>query len=198
MKTTVIITSVLVGVGIVLLGGQSASAQVDTTGTKPKSSKKVTVKSGDTLTTIATANRTTYTRLFDANLQVKDPDVINPGQKLRVPSKTEKLKKRVIPGNAPVTQPTTYSGQARYSARASAPASPGGSTWDRIAACESGGNWSTNTGNGYYGGLQFSQATWEGAGGTKYAPRADLASRDQQIAVASKLSLSNWPTCGSR
>lgn len=56
--------------------------------------------------------------------------------------------------------------------------------WDAMAQKESGGNWSTNTGNGYFGGLQFDQATWEQFGGTKYAPRADLASREQQIAVA--------------
>lgn len=73
-----------------------------------------------------------------------------------------------------------------------------GSMWDRIAACESGGNWSINTGNGYYGGLQFTIQTWLGAGGGKYAPRADLATREQQIAIASKLALSNWPVCGSR
>ena len=75
----------------------------------------------------------------------------------------------------------------------SAPSAPsstaGGSTangamWDRIAKCESGGNWSINTGNGYYGGLQFDNQTWLGAGGGAYAPRADLASRTQQIAVA--------------
>ena len=67
--------------------------------------------------------------------------------------------------------------------------------WDCIAACESGGNWSINTGNGYYGGLQFSMATWEGAGGLAYAPRADLATRAEQIAVASTLDLGNWPHC---
>ena len=70
------------------------------------------------------------------------------------------------------------------------------STWDRVAQCESSGNWSINTGNGYYGGLQFSQATWAAAGGLKYASRADLASASEQIAVASTLSLSNWPVCG--
>jgi len=72
------------------------------------------------------------------------------------------------------------------------------SSWDRIAQCESGGNWSINTGNGYYGGLQFTQSTWVAAGGRRYAARADLASRDQQIAVASTLALSNWPVCGRR
>lgn len=70
-----------------------------------------------------------------------------------------------------------------------------GSGWDSIAQCESGGNWSTNTGNGYYGGLQFLQSTWEGAGGLAYAPRADLATREQQIEVASRLPRSSWPNC---
>jgi LysM repeat protein len=60
-------------------------------------------------------------------------------------------------------------------------------TWDAVAQCESGGNWHINTGNGYYGGLQFSQSSWAAAGGLQYAPRADLATKDQQIAVAEKL-----------
>ncbi|GAA2445545.1 transglycosylase family protein [Streptomyces mauvecolor] len=60
-------------------------------------------------------------------------------------------------------------------------------TWDAVAQCESGGNWSINTGNGYYGGLQFSQSSWAAAGGTQYAPRADLATKGQQIATAEKL-----------
>jgi hypothetical protein len=72
--------------------------------------------------------------------------------------------------------------------------------WDAIAKCESGGNWSINTGNGFYGGLQFTQSTWAGYGGTRYAPRADLASRQQQIAVAEKVlagqGIGAWPVCG--
>jgi uncharacterized protein YabE (DUF348 family) len=59
--------------------------------------------------------------------------------------------------------------------------------WDRIAECESGGNWHINTGNGYYGGLQFLTSTWLGAGGGDFAPRADLASREEQITVANRL-----------
>ncbi len=67
------------------------------------------------------------------------------------------------------------------------------STWDSVAQCESSGNWSINTGNGYYGGLQFSQSTWQAYGGTAYAPRADLASKEQQIAVAeSTLAGQGW------
>ncbi len=58
--------------------------------------------------------------------------------------------------------------------------------WDRIAQCESGGNWSINTGNGYYGGLQFATASWLGMGGGDFAPRADLASRAEQITVANR------------
>ncbi|MQS08691.1 transglycosylase family protein [Streptomyces alkaliphilus] len=72
-------------------------------------------------------------------------------------------------------------------------------TWDRVAQCESGGNWSINTGNGYYGGLQFSQSSWEAAGGAQYASRADLASKDQQIATAERLLAMQgpgaWPHC---
>ncbi|MFF5129861.1 transglycosylase family protein [Streptomyces syringium] len=60
-------------------------------------------------------------------------------------------------------------------------------TWDAVAKCESGGNWSINTGNGYYGGLQFSQSSWNAAGGQAYADRADHATKSQQIAVAEKL-----------
>lgn len=75
-----------------------------------------------------------------------------------------------------------------------------GGIWDRIAQCESTGNWSINTGNGYYGGLQFNQATWVSAGGLQYAPRADLATKAEQIAVAnnlrSKRGLQPWECAG--
>ncbi|MFF9909530.1 transglycosylase family protein [Streptomyces sp. NPDC013457] len=74
--------------------------------------------------------------------------------------------------------------------------------WEKVAACESSSNWRINTGNGYFGGLQFSQSTWERYGGTHYAPRADLASKDQQIAVAEKVLKGQgpeaWPTCSTR
>ena len=74
--------------------------------------------------------------------------------------------------------------------------------WDRVAACESGGNWHINTGNGYYGGLQFSSSTWRGYGGGTYASRADLASKSQQIAIAQRVLASQgpgaWPVCSVR
>ena len=76
------------------------------------------------------------------------------------------------------------------------------SVWDRVAACESSGNWHINTGNSFYGGVQFSQQTWVAYGGKKYAPRADLASRVQQIAVAQRVLASQgpgaWPVCSQR
>ncbi|MBB1242839.1 transglycosylase family protein [Streptomyces durbertensis] len=76
------------------------------------------------------------------------------------------------------------------------------SVWDKVAQCESNGNWSINTGNGFYGGLQFQQSSWAAAGGTQYAPRADLATKDQQIAAAEKLLAMQgpgaWPVCGAR
>ena len=74
------------------------------------------------------------------------------------------------------------------------------SEWDTVAQCESGGNWSINTGNGYYGGLQFSASTWAAYGGNAYASTANQASKSQQIAVAEKVLASQgkgaWPTCG--
>jgi len=85
----------------------------------------------------------------------------------------------------------------------SAPVSSGSSgvNWDGIANCESTNNWSINTGNGYYGGLQFDISTWNSAGGGEYASRADLASREEQIAVAENLyaerGLSPWACGGS-
>jgi uncharacterized protein YabE (DUF348 family) len=79
-----------------------------------------------------------------------------------------------------------------------------GSAWDRIASCESGGNWAINTGNGYYGGLQFDKQTWNAYGGSAYAALPSSATREQQISVAEKVkdarggSYSAWPVCGAK
>ncbi|MFE2430289.1 transglycosylase family protein [Streptomyces sp. NPDC059373] len=76
------------------------------------------------------------------------------------------------------------------------------STWDKVASCESTNNWSINTGNGFYGGLQFTQSTWAAFGGTQYAARADLATKAQQIAIAEKVLAVQgpqaWPVCGPK
>ena len=82
------------------------------------------------------------------------------------------------------------------------PAAAAASAWDRLAGCESGQNWSINTGNGYYGGLQFSDPTWDGNGGERFASRADLASKGEQIVIAARLlenrGWSPWPACSDR
>jgi hypothetical protein len=74
------------------------------------------------------------------------------------------------------------------------------STWDKVAQCESSGNWSINTGNGYYGGLQFSLSTWNAFGGADYAAYPNQASKNQQILIGEKVLASQgqnaWPTCG--
>ena len=72
--------------------------------------------------------------------------------------------------------------------------------WDQVAKCESGNNWAINTGNGYQGGLQFSPSTWNAYGGQQYAPTADQATREQQIAIAENVlagqGVGAWPVCG--
>ena len=73
------------------------------------------------------------------------------------------------------------------------------STWDKVAACESSGNWAINSGNGFYGGLQFTSSTWAAYGGHAYAAQANQATKAQQIAVAEKVLAAQgpgaWPVC---
>ena len=98
---------------------------------------------------------------------------------------------------SPVPSPASGGGSSSGSPAQNAPAHD----WSGVARCESGGNWSINTGNGYYGGLQFSPSTWAAFGGLAYASRADLATPAQQIAVAEKVltvqGVGAWPTCGA-
>jgi hypothetical protein len=110
---------------------------------------------------------------------------------------------------APVPTPASAPMEATlYSAAApAAPAAPrvtysGTSVWDDLAQCESGGNWAINTGNGYYGGLQFSYGTWHGYGGGEFAEYPHQATREEQIIVAERLhaarGYSPWPACRSK
>jgi len=77
-----------------------------------------------------------------------------------------------------------------------------GAEWDALSHCEAGGNWAVNSGNGFYGGVQFDQNTWERQGGLRYAPRADLATREEQIAIAevtrARQGWGAWPVCSGR
>ncbi|MBL1095597.1 transglycosylase family protein [Streptomyces coffeae] len=109
------------------------------------------------------------------------------------PSRVSPLRAALTAGSVGIVLPILGTGVA-----AAAPVD----TWDRVAKCESGGNWRINTGNGYYGGLQFTQHTWAAYGGTAYAPRADLATKGQQITVAEAVLSAQgpgaWPVCSVR
>ena len=170
-----------------------------------------TVRPGDTLSNIAHqeyGSRADWPALWWTNRHnISNPDAIVVGQKLRLstwhPHKAW-LQRAAAAAAGPVLVPSAPSSSQSPSslpvAASSYPATSGGVNWSAIAACESGGNWGTNTGNGYYGGLQFSEGTWLANGGGQYASRADLASREQQIAIANKLyaarGSSPWPVCG--
>jgi uncharacterized protein YabE (DUF348 family) len=103
----------------------------------------------------------------------------------------------------PVAEQVAVGTKARPSNTGAVP--PGASSglnWDALAKCEAGGNWAINTGNGYYGGLQYNQSTWLGNGGGAYAPLPHLATREQQIAIGEKTyaarGVKPWPHCGPR
>ena len=204
-------------VTVTAASGQKAEAH----STQAKKSKPhmVAIKSGDSLSKIAKRHNTTYPRLYFANPDIKHPDVIYVGDEVRVPDKDEKLKKRPLPGenlagptgnrqssanvsytkqkqNASVNY--QYSAPKSYSVPAPAPANVSGSVWDRMAQCESGGNWAINTGNGYYGGLQFTLSTWQAVGGSGYphqASKAEQIKRGQILQARS--GWGQWPACAS-
>ena len=177
--------------------------------------KKVVVKQGDTLSKIAKkAKLSSWRPVWDLNKKIKHPNLIYPGQKLLLPAKGEKVKHRPLPAlavtrvvssersAAPATRsvaPATSGSSRRSTATRSAAAPASGGVWDRLAQCESGGNWGINTGNGYSGGLQFAQGTWAANGGSGSAHNA---SRAEQIRVAERVRASQgwgaWPACSAK
>jgi len=180
------------------------------------------VQPGDTLSAIAArayGNAADWPAIWWANRrQLPDPDLITAGQRLELPGRPQvptllaraALATTAAPATgAPATpDPATTvpadpaAAPATPPARAASPVVAGGVNWSAIAACESGGNWSIDTGNGFYGGLQFTEQTWLGYGGGRYAPSASLATEAQQIAVAQKVlagqGIGAWPVCGAR
>jgi LysM repeat protein len=165
--------------------------------------KQHVVKQGDSLSKIAKkAKLASWRPIYDLNKKIEHPNLIYPGQKLLIPAKGEKLKHRPLPALAI----TRVISQERSAAPASASrstvtrsAATGGGVWDRLAQCESGGNWGINTGNGYSGGLQFAPGTWQANGGSGSAHNA---SRAEQIRVAERVKASQgwgaWPACSSK
>jgi LysM repeat protein len=173
---------------------------------KDQQRKTVAVKQGDNLSKLAKrAKLASWRPIWDLNKKIKHPNLIYPGQKLLIPAKGEKVKHRPLPALA-VTRvvsqersaaPASSSRRSTVTRSAAAPA--GGSVWDRLAQCESGGNWGISTGNGYSGGLQFSPGTWAANGGSGSAAGA---SRAEQIRVAERVRASQgwgaWPACSSK
>jgi hypothetical protein len=173
-----------------------------------------TIRPGDTLSQIAArayGSAADWPAVWWANRrQISDPDLITAGQRLTLPSSHQVplwLARAALaaaatrPGQATPTG-TTAAPAAPARAPSPTPASSGGVNWSAIAACESGGNWAASTGNGFYGGLQFTEQTWLGYGGGRYASSANLATPAQQIAVAQRVlagqGIGAWPTCGAR
>lgn len=164
-----------------------------------------TTRPGDTLSAIAArayGSAADWPAIWWANRrQVPDPDMITTGQRLALPSSHQ-----VPPWLARAALAATTAARptpaAPAQASSPAPASSGGANWSAIAACESGGNWAASTGNGFYGGLQFTEQTWLANGGGRYASSANLATPAQQIAVAQNVLASQgigaWPACGAR
>lgn len=152
---------------------------------------------GDTLMKIAAEKgldpETGWRHLYDANPVIADPDFIKPGQQLRVPAPGERVPPRPLPARAPQVAVGGPSSSVRQVS--------GGGVWDRLAQCESGGNWSSNVGT-FDGGLQFHPGTWRAYGGTQYAPSANQATRDQQIAIAERVLAGQgwraWPACSRK
>ncbi|WP_329539465.1 transglycosylase family protein [Streptomyces sp. NBC_01358] len=109
------------------------------------------------------------------------------------PSRINRVSLTVTAGGAGIALPLITAASAGAAS---------GDVWEKVAACESTSNWDINTGNGYFGGLQFTRSTWAAYGGTEYAPRADLATRDQQIAIAEKVLEGQgpgaWPVCSGK
>jgi LysM repeat protein len=178
-----------------------------------------TVHQGDTLSAIAArsyGNSADWPAVWWMNRhQVRNPNVLLVGQRLRLPAgghvtaAIARAARAAIPAPPPPSPaPTTSVSYSQPDLSSAAPvstpapaSSAGGANWNAIAACESGGNWSINTGNGFYGGLQFTQQTWLGNGGGQYASSANLASPSEQIAVAQRVLASQgigaWPVCGA-
>lgn len=155
-------------------------------------------QSGDWLSTIAPrpeVNMTTEELHAINRDRVPDPDMLPIGLELRT---------RGVPIDVPVVTPVVnMPDTAPAPTPTPAPAVSDGSDWDRLAQCESSGDWAINTGNGYYGGLQFDNATWNDYNGDEFAARADQASREEQITVATRVrddrgSYGSWPACARK
>lgn len=201
---TAILAVAVVTAGFVLAGDAKALSQTSTPSDTNNTNNEVKVAPGDSLSAIAGRHQTTYVRLFDANPEITDPNLIFPGQELRIPSASEQLPDRLKPAEetpAPAPSPAPAAAPATPPAPEPAPvvSAPASGVWEALAQCESGGNWAADTGNGFYGGLQFTLSSWHAAGGSGYP---NQASASEQIARASILrsrqGWAAWPACSAK
>jgi resuscitation-promoting factor RpfB len=142
-------------------------------------------------------NGTEVSRAMLSEVVTKEPvtAVVRVGTKAPAPSPS--------PSASPSSSGSSSSSSSAPPSSKPAPPISDEAVWDALAECESGGNWSINTGNGYYGGLQFSASTWKSVGGTQYAPLPHQATREQQIAAAIVLrdktgGYGSWPACSRK
>lgn len=197
MRLHAIIVGSLAAVAIVVAGSQTANAQTPET---QNITPIVKVQPGNTLSGIAKDHGTTYVRLYDANAHIVSPDQIYPGQDVRIPAADEQLVSRTAPvAVAPKATVAPAPKPATRSTAAPADSNISGGVWDRLAQCESGGRWNVNTGNGYYGGLQFSLSSWRAVGGSGLPSDA---SKSEQISRAEMLKARQgwgaWPACTTK
>lgn len=175
------------------------------------------VQPGDTLAEVAAAHSVgDWRRIFDANPHIADPNALAVGEELRIPAPGEDLERRPLPQAEPAPAPADASSQQQSTVsedptpqqqvgpsstgteapQQSQPSAAGGGVWERLAQCESGGNWSANTGNGFYGGLQFTPSSWRAVGGQGLPHQASKA---EQIARGQRLQAQQgwgaWPAC---
>jgi LysM repeat protein len=197
--------------GVILVSALALPAAASTAG-----GNAYTVRAGDTLSSIAGKQGLgSWQSIYDANASIKHPDLIYPGQHLVIPPKGASLAHRPLPTPQPVVvrqwapqqqqqqhsswQPRRHFSSNSGSSTRHSSSVAGGTVWDRLAQCESGGNWNTNTGNGFYGGLQFTPGSWRAAGGSGMPHQA---SRSEQIRVAQRLQQMQgwgaWPTCSAK
>jgi hypothetical protein len=200
-KYLITLTATL-GATFMLAGSAHAETKAAAASAPTPPPKVHEVQPGDSLSVIATAEGLeTWRPLWDANADLTDPNYIEVGQKIVVPSAP--VPERPLPdagvATATVTTPSSVVNTPRTKVQAGAPVYGGGGSdlMARIRAREAGGNYATNTGNGYYGAYQFSLGTWQSVGGSGLPSSASAAEQDMRAQMLyDRRGCSPWPnTC---
>ncbi len=209
VRSTPVVAAKTVGELLADLGNPLAGQDVVT----PVAETPIAAGMAITVTRIRTEDITVSEPLTAPDEETKDPTLITGKRVVKVRGRpgtqnvtysvttvNGKETRRVRTGAAEVTQ--AVAAEVNVGTKPGAPFVAPGSVWDQLVQCESTGNWAINTGNGFYGGVQFDQNTWDRWGGQEFAPRADLATREEQIYVAEKTLAAQgwgaWPSCSSK